>query len=223
MTDERIDQGGYENDLRDAENAMAAAGHPDIALGMRRHSEAQRNMMQGVLVPMFVQFVEKSLGLMIAPLVEGQERTHSGIAALSGQFQTLAETVSDLQSAMRESQDDRRVIHEELAGVKDQLTTYIRGSRRGELEAVKVTTDANAARLDLFEKKVAADIQSRLERDDTRLTTLEERGAELQAIRAELKEARELLKALSERLGEALPTEADQALSAELRAAHGDG
>ena len=59
--------GGYEHDLREAENAMAAAGHPDIALGMRRHSEAQRNMMQGVMVPMFAELVERMLG----PKIDG--------------------------------------------------------------------------------------------------------------------------------------------------------
>jgi hypothetical protein len=46
---------------------MAAAGHPDIALGMRRHSEAQRNMMQGVMVPMFADLVERMLG----PKIDG--------------------------------------------------------------------------------------------------------------------------------------------------------
>lgn len=58
---------GYERDLRDAENAMIAAGHPDVALQMRRHSEAIRNYMQGAIVPMFVEMVERSLG----PKIDG--------------------------------------------------------------------------------------------------------------------------------------------------------
>lgn len=46
---------------------MIAAGHPDVALQMRRHSEAIRNYMQGAIVPMFVEMVERSLG----PKIDG--------------------------------------------------------------------------------------------------------------------------------------------------------
>lgn len=142
---------------------------------------------------------------------KGEEETHSGIAALSVQFQTLAETVDGLQSQMRESQEDRRAIHQELAAVKDQLTTYIAGSKRGELEVLQ-------ERVNNFETKIAADIQMRLERDDNRISELESNRAELQAIRDELREARELLSQLAARLGDALPTEEDQELSTKLRA-----
>jgi len=112
-----MSDGGYENDLRDAENAMAAAGHPDIALGMRRHSEAQRNMMQGVLVPMFAELVERMLGPKIDAL-----RT-------------------DVQAWAAES-----------------------AARLGKNEA---DIDALRTRLDLFEAKVAQDIQTRLDRIET--------------------------------------------------------
>ena len=43
--------GGTEQDLKDAENAMVAAGDPALALAMRRHTEAIRNYMQTTLVP----------------------------------------------------------------------------------------------------------------------------------------------------------------------------
>ena len=104
--------GGYEHDLREAENAMAAAGHPDIALGMRRHSEAQRNMMQGVMVPMFAELVERMLG----PKIDGLR--------------------ADVQAWASES-----------------------AARLGKNEA---DIDALRIRLDLFEAKVAQDIQARL-------------------------------------------------------------
>ena len=102
MTDKSA--GGYENDLRDAENAMAAAGHPDIALGMRRHSEAQRNMMQGVLVPMFVQLVEKSLDTKLNPLFvlvrevqDAQRQFHERLTALEAN--TLADVITEEERA----------------------------------------------------------------------------------------------------------------------------
>jgi len=98
--------------LREAENAMAAAGHPDIALGMRRHSEAQRNMMQGVMVPMFAELVERMLG----PKIDGLR--------------------ADVQAWASES-----------------------AARLGKNEA---DIDALRIRLDLFEAKVAQDIQARL-------------------------------------------------------------
>jgi len=104
--------GGYEHDLREAENAMAAAGHPDIALGMRRHSEAQRNMMQGVMVPMFAELVERMLG----PKIDGLR--------------------ADVQAWASES-----------------------AARLGKNEA---DIEAFRTRLDLFEAKVAQDIQARL-------------------------------------------------------------
>jgi septal ring factor EnvC (AmiA/AmiB activator) len=139
-----MSDGGYEHDLREAENAMAAAGHPDIALGMRRHSEAQRNMMQGVLVPMFVQMVERALDTKLAPLVTSQKETQDGVAALSGLFQSLAESVDGLQVGLRESQEDRAAIHEELAAVKadivelqTQFTAYVSGSKRNDLEEMR--------------------------------------------------------------------------------------
>ncbi len=205
-------------DLTTAQRLYIAAGLPEQAEAAGFVIDAVRNTVQGEWGTAFVNSLEGLLVKHIDPLVEGQKETHSGIAALSGQFHTLAETVDGLQSAMRESQADRQAIHDELAGVKDQLTTYIAGSKRGELEALKVATAKHDTRLDVFEKKVAADIQNRLTRDDSRITSLEERGAELQAIRTELKEARELLAALAARLGGALPTEADQDESARLRA-----
>ncbi len=204
-------------DLDTAQRLYIKAGQPEQAEAAGFLIDAVRNTVQGEWGKSFVNSLEGILVKHITPLVEGQKETHSGIAALSGQFQTLAETVNDLQTAMSESQEDRRIIHEEIGALQGQLTTYIAGSKRDELDALKVTTDAHAARLDIFEQKVAADIQTRLERDDSRINALEERGAELQAIRIELREARELLKALAARLGDALPTELDQGISAQLR------
>ena len=105
-------QGGYENDLRDAENAMAAAGHPDIALGMRRHSEAQRNMMQGVLVPMFVEMVERTLGGKIDGLRGDVQRWALESAARLGKLETR----------MDASEDDRAQLNARLARIESILS-----------------------------------------------------------------------------------------------------
>lgn len=53
-------EGGTEWELKEAENAIVAAnGDPRaLAMAMRRHTEAQRNMMQSVLVPSFQHAVE---------------------------------------------------------------------------------------------------------------------------------------------------------------------
>jgi len=87
--------GGYENDLREAENAMVAAGHPDIALGMRRHSEAQRNMMQGVLVPMFVEMVERTLGTRIDGLRTDVQAWAQESAARLGKLEDIVVALAE--------------------------------------------------------------------------------------------------------------------------------
>ena len=140
-------QGGYEYDLREVESAMAAAGHPDIALGMRRHSEAQRNMMQGVLVPMFVQMVERALDAKLLPLTDQigglrgdtgalQAEFQSGLSGIQDTVSTLVETVDSLQTRMDESQEDRRALHEKVAALRTDFTAYAAGSRRAELSAL---------------------------------------------------------------------------------------
>ena len=103
--------GGYEHDLREAENAMAAAGHPDIALGMRRHSEAQRNMMQGVLVPMFVAMVEKTIG----PKIDGLRTDVQAWAVES------AARLQKIEHRLDESEADRADLRKRVAHMEQAL------------------------------------------------------------------------------------------------------
>jgi outer membrane murein-binding lipoprotein Lpp len=79
------------------------------------------------------------------------ERTHSGLAALSGQFQELADDVTQLKKDMQASRSDRQSLHEtdgtilrEIAGVKadvealkQQLVQYMAGSRRAEVDTLR--------------------------------------------------------------------------------------
>jgi hypothetical protein len=63
-------KGGYEADLRQAESEIEALAESSaLKTAFRRHAEAQRNMMQGALVPMFVEMVERSMGRALAPLI----------------------------------------------------------------------------------------------------------------------------------------------------------
>ncbi len=57
----RQSEGSTERDLKDAENAMVAAGDPALALAMHRHTEAIRNYMMITLVPSF----EKAIGSLL--------------------------------------------------------------------------------------------------------------------------------------------------------------
>lgn len=65
-------EGGTEWELEQAERAIAAAGTDMVALAQaqRRHADAIRNMMQGVIVPMFVEMVERVLAGKIDPVTE---------------------------------------------------------------------------------------------------------------------------------------------------------
>lgn len=100
MTAQEHTEGGTAWELREAENAMVAAVDDPAAraVAMRRHTEATRNMMQGELMPSFVEALGRVLDAKLEPLLTGQKETHGSIAALSGQFQSLSETVDQLES-----------------------------------------------------------------------------------------------------------------------------
>ncbi len=138
MSDSPKTEGGYESDLREAENAMIAAGHPDIALGMRRHSEAQRNMMQGVLVPMFANLVERILGPKIDGLRTDVQTWALESAARLGKLETrldiadierdaLHKRVTLIEQILAERPGQRAAEHQALLrainSVRDEHTT----------------------------------------------------------------------------------------------------
>ena len=106
MTDEPT--GGYERDLRDAENAMIAAGHPDVALQMRRHSEAIRNYMQGAIVPMFVEMVERVLDKKIDPVV----------ALLEVNARQMGKIESDLRNQNKRLGAQIKALVKDIAAIK---------------------------------------------------------------------------------------------------------
>lgn len=167
-------------DLETAEQLLIAAGKIEMAQALHHHAHGIRNLVQGEWGRSFVASLEGLLTKHVDPLVEGQKETHSGIAALSGQFQTLVETVDELQASMHASQVDRQAMRAELAVLQSVV--------------------------DQHSEKLA---QLHMDHEE-RITSLEDYRAEMQAMRDALAE-------LSARIGGALPTEADQELSAELR------
>ena len=141
-------RGGYEHDLREAENAIVAAG-PDLtalALAQRRHAEAIRNYMQGAIVPMFVEMTERSLKQLIAPLSAGIDGLRTDVqhsaaetAARLGKNETDIEALSlrvdtfediriwraAVDARLSEiEQADRDDIRTDITDIKAALTLY---------------------------------------------------------------------------------------------------
>jgi hypothetical protein len=116
MSDEqKKSDGGWEWELKQAEAAIAVApgGSPELARGVYLQAQAIRNMFMGDIGQSYVNSLEnavgRAIGAAIAPLVEGQKETHSGIAALSVLFHTLAEAVDQLErdaEALKQGQID---------------------------------------------------------------------------------------------------------------------
>jgi Spy/CpxP family protein refolding chaperone len=139
------DEEEYTNlDLETAEQLMFAAGKPELSKALHHHAHGVRNLVQGEWGKSFVNSLEDLLIKHIDPLAASQKETQDGVAALSGLFQSLAESVDGLQVGLRESQEDRQAIHEELAAVKAdvaelqaQFTAYAAGTKRDELDALK--------------------------------------------------------------------------------------
>jgi len=124
---ERIE--GYERDLRLAEHGMIAKGRADVANEMHDHAAAIRNYMQGAIVPMFVEMVERVLDRKLQPVsdqIGGLESTlqaefHDGLLGIQGTVSTLVETVDHLQADMKEGIMDRQALHAELGVVRGEL------------------------------------------------------------------------------------------------------
>ena len=179
------DKGGYEHDLREAENAIVAAG-PDmaaLALAQRRHAEAIRNYMQGAIVPMFVEMTERSLSQLIAPLSAGIDGLRTDVQ------HSAAETAARLkkfEAGLAALNGRLAAGEQERAAIAEKLDTYIAGNRRAELHQ-RVTA--------LEDYRVQAELDT----------------ARFEAVEAAIRD-------LAARIESALPTEADQDLSTQLRA-----
>jgi len=163
------DQGGYEADLRQSEGQIEAlADSPALATAFRRHAEAQRNMMQGALVPMFVEMVERSMGRMLAPLGDGLTALRSEVGATNRHFQHLSEALDQLSSVVETTQGD-------VGRLSDKIDDIERGAK---------------ARYDGVEAKVAR-LEQKIDDNDAakaaRLTQMQSEITDLRSAFEQLK------------------------------------
>jgi hypothetical protein len=110
-------EGGVEWELGRAEDAMIAAGDDPAALAkaMRRHTEGIRNMMQGAVVPSFVQLVERVLGEkidLVAGKIDGLRMDVQHLASES------ATRLGKLEQRMDASEDDRADLRQRLERIE---------------------------------------------------------------------------------------------------------
>ena len=118
--------GGTEQDLKDAENAMVAAGDPALALAMRRHTEAIRNYMQTTLVPSF----EKAIGTLLDKKL-GEVTQHSDTARdtrnaqlqdhFDHRFDTFGAGLTTVVGLVQEVQASQAMFQ---VGVDERLTAF---------------------------------------------------------------------------------------------------
>lgn len=129
-------QGGVDWELRTSEEMMVAAGaSPALALAFRRHADGVRNMMQGAMVPMFVEMVDRALGGKIDGLRTDVQRLASESAARLGK---LDRELMKLKRALAESKKDRTDLRNRIDLLSADRAEHDRlVARVAELEAWK--------------------------------------------------------------------------------------
>lgn len=185
MSDEYTTQGGTDWELKEAENALIAAGD-DVqarALAQRRHAEAIRNMMQSALVPSFEKAVSTLIDRSAASVIA---EVHISIDSMTGMVQQI------------------------LAATKE----HGRGLKKHEKEIkdIQVVQVKHAERLDVLDniEEWRAGVDQRIskieqqDRDDIR-TEIQKTNAEIASMKDMLKrydsELRELVDRLAARGG----------------------
>lgn len=130
---------GYRRDLREAEDMIIAANGDvnRMVIGLRRHTEAQRNMVMAEMIPSFRAALKPLLA-------ESLEAVLTGIAELNTEFKRIGTIVNQLVVDMATSKEDRVLIHAELLALKDAFVKldasfmeYQQGNKRAELDILK--------------------------------------------------------------------------------------
>mgnify|MGYP001586665889 CR=1 FL=1 len=141
---------GYRRDLREAEEMIVAAGNDPvkIALGMRRHSEAVRNMMIAEMIPSFQKALKPlltdTLDDKLAPVVVGIGGLQAGLAHLNSEFQSISEVVNQLVTDTDHANADRKAIRKDVkqlqtvfAQLHADFIAYQSGSKRADVDVLK--------------------------------------------------------------------------------------
>lgn len=147
---EHTTQGGVDWELRTAEDAMVAApgGSRELALAMRRHADGVRNMMVSELVPSFENAIDRIMEQRVVDVLASVQQSLDRQMDLVQQVLTAhkgaVRSLKKLQGQMKESQEDRKQIRQEVADVKEavaalqeRLDTYIAGSMRAEVKDLR--------------------------------------------------------------------------------------
>ncbi len=182
-------------DLDTADELLVAAGHPSIAKALRLQTQANRNLVQGEWGKSFANSLDVILGKHVKVLSDEIGGLRGDTNALQAEFHAGLSTIHSTVSTLVETVDG-------LQAAADHLQTQMHESQEDRraihTEVAEVRTDVEA-----MKTEIAADIQTRLGRLELSLARFESIEASLAALVA--------------RIGDALPTEADQAISAELR------
>ena len=126
---------------------MISAGRPELANALRYQAQGVRNLVQGEWGLSFVNTLEKVMDTrVVSVLTSVQARLDeqiSLVAQLLAVHKETARGLKKLQAQMKESQGDRRKIHQEVANVKSEVAAIqARLDRQDEIERRLVALEA---------------------------------------------------------------------------------
>ena len=144
MSDDYTTQGGTDWELKEAENALIAAGDDPQAraLAQRRHAEAIRNMMQSALVPSFEKAVSTLINKSAASVIA---EVHISIEQMTGLVQqVLVATKENARGLKKHAQEINalNVAQIEHTARLDALEKADRDDIRAEIKDIKAALDA---------------------------------------------------------------------------------
>lgn len=126
-------------DLETAEALVISAGHPKLAPALHAHAQGVRNLVQGEWGKSFVKSLEDM----------SERQTNAIVAAVKGELGALQREVSAIREQFQgvndrltASEKDRKTIHKEIAALRESFEEYKRGSKRGEVDALRREIDA---------------------------------------------------------------------------------
>jgi len=139
-------------DLDTADELLIAAGRPELAKALRYQTQGVRNLVQGEWGQSFVNTLENLMDTRV-------------VSVLTSVQLRLDEQIGIVQQLVTMVREANATAHEALTVAKAGAARL--GKSEMDIEALKAIVVNNTTRLDVFEEKVAADIQERLARIET--------------------------------------------------------